>query len=266
VLAYGAGPDQVADVYLPAAAHREAGAGPPAAPLALCLHGGFWRAEYDRRHAAPLAEALAAAGFVACIPEYRRTGQPGGGWPGTFDDVAAAADLLPGLIARETGWRPDGGTVLAGHSAGGQLALWAASRHHLPGGSAWRSAPVLRGVVALAAVSDLAQCFQLRLDQDAAAALLGGGPAQFPERYRRTDPAGLVPSAAPCWLIHGIADDRVPVAMSARYAVTARDAGATVHLLLLADTGHFELIDPLSGAWPRVLAAFREAAGSPAAG
>ena len=121
VLRYGDGADHVADVHLPpVAAAQRAGTGGRAL-LTIFIHGGFWRAEYGREHTRPLAEALAAAGFVVCAPEYRRTGQPGGGWPGTFDDVAAAADRLPGLVAEATRGAVDadpGRAVLAGHSAG----------------------------------------------------------------------------------------------------------------------------------------------------
>ena len=158
-LRYGPGSEHVADLRLPPHAAREA-AGP--APLVLFLHGGFWRATYDRRHTWPLSAALASAGFAVCTPEFRRVGQPGGGWPGTFDDVAAAVDALPDLALAVAG--PGGLAprpfVLAGHSAGGHLALWAAARHRLPGDSRWctRSPGPYRGVVGLAAVSDLAAC------------------------------------------------------------------------------------------------------------
>src|SRR5258708_6231888 len=100
-----------------------------AAPLVLFLHGGFWRAAYDRAHTGPLATALAADGFAVCTPEYRRIGQAGGGWPGTFDDVAAASDVLPGLAAKASDGRVHPGRLLlAGASAGGHPAPWAASR------------------------------------------------------------------------------------------------------------------------------------------
>ena len=137
-LRYGDGPDQVADVHVPPEDALEVAGIGGKAMFTIFLHGGFWRAEYGREHTAPLAEALADAGFVVCAPEYRRSGQAGGGWPGTFDDVAAAVDLLPGLVAEATGGLVDEHRyVLAGHSAGGHLALWAASRHRLPEGSRW---------------------------------------------------------------------------------------------------------------------------------
>ena len=117
---YGSHREQVVDLRMPKD-------GPANGTLVVLIHGGFWRAAYDRTHTGPLADALASSGFAVCTPEYRRTGQPGGGWPGTFDDVAAAMDVLPGRVARELdGVAVMGPVVLAGHSAGGHLALWAA--------------------------------------------------------------------------------------------------------------------------------------------
>ncbi|HMH92733.1 MAG TPA: alpha/beta hydrolase, partial [Streptosporangiaceae bacterium] len=232
--------------------------------MVIFLHGGFWRAAFDRTHTGPLAEALASAGFAVCTPEYRRTGQPGGGWPGTFDDVVAAVDALPDLVAAAaaaSGGRADlGRVVLAGHSAGGHLALWAAGRGVLPEGGRWAAAgvagvPAAAGVVSLAGVCDLAACFRLGLGGDAAGALMGGGPDRYPDRYRAADPTGLLPTGIRSRLVHGTADDRVPAELSIRYAERGRGAGDDVTCELLAGLEHFEVIDPLSGAWPAVLAA-----------
>ena len=259
VVSYGAGAEQVADVRLPP---RSARPGP--APLVLFLHGGFWRVTYDRAHTGPLGAALAASGFAVCAPEFRRTGQPGGGWPGTFDDVAAAVDRLPARVRDAVGADviSDEPVVLAGHSAGGHLALWAAARHRLPAGAAWRAArPRVRGVVALAAVSDLETCHALGLGGGAVDALLGGGPGEQERRYRVTDPARLAPLGCPVRLVHGSADDVVPCLMSAGFVVRARAAGDDATLDELPGAGHFDVIDPLSGAWPRVLAAFVALAG-----
>lgn len=278
VIRYGPGEEQIADVRLPP------GHAPVPAPLVVFLHGGFWRVAYDRAHAGPFAAALAAAGYVVCVPEFRRTGQPGGGWPGTFDDVAAAVDRLPGQVLQgpgcgarsagvgdagaeaegvQAGAGPGGSraVLVAGHSAGGHLALWAAGRNLLPAGSPWHAGPGrIDGVVALAAVSDLVGCHRQGLGEDAADALMGGGPGEFPQRYRDADPGRLLPLPCPVRLVHGSADDRVPSVMSRDYVARAHGAGADVSLEEVPGGGHFDVIDPLSLAWPRVLDAFRELA------
>jgi acetyl esterase/lipase len=239
-------------------------------PLVIFLHGGFWRSAYDRAHVGPLSEALAAAGFAVCAPEYRRTGQPAGGWPGTFDDVATAVDVLPQLAAQVScGVADPDRVVLAGHSAGGHLALWAASRGRLPTDAPWHApqpgTPGLNvgvGVVSLAGVCDLAACYRFGLGSGAAGALMGGSPEEFPDRYRVADPMSLVPAGAPAWLVHGTADEHVPESQSRDYAAAAAAAGGRVQAELLPGCGHFEVIDPLSAAWPAVLDAFRAAAES----
>jgi acetyl esterase/lipase len=289
VLHYGPLPDHVADLRIPPGLGAGGTGQVPA--LVLLLHGGFWRAAYDRQHLGPLAAALAAENFLVCTPEFRRTGQPGGGWPGTFDDVAAAVDLLPGLARSALGGAAGPGQIiLAGHSAGGHLALWSAGRHRLnpaspwhrsssqpgaaassgadaaavgvsdiPGGSGAFGARVV-GVVALAPVSDLAACYRAGLDHDAAGELLDGGPAEEPSRYAVADPARLVPLGVPVHIVHGTADDRVPFTMSREFAARAQAAGDPVTLDVVAGGGHFGVIDPLSADWPVVLAAFRAVA------
>jgi acetyl esterase/lipase len=263
VLRYGEDPDHVADVHLPTpvAAERTTTGTEPI--FVMFLHGGFWRSAYGREHTAPLAEALAATGFVVCAPEYRRTGQRGGGWPGTFDDVAAAMDRLPALVAQATAGAVGADRfVIGGHSAGGHLALWAAGRHRLPAASPWctgRQASV--AVVGLAAVSDLTACFDQRLGRQAAGALIGGSPLRFPGRYAAADPARLLPAGLRVELVHGSADDVVPCEMSVSYASRARQAGDDAVCTTLPGAGHFDVIDPLSAAWPQVVGAFCRAAG-----
>jgi acetyl esterase/lipase len=252
---YGTGPEHVADVRLP---ERRTGAASRPAPLVIFLHGGFWRVAYDRSHTGPMASALAAAGYALCVPEFRRTGQPGGGWPGTFDDVAAAVDRSPALVRRAAGPGviADGPALLAGHSAGGHLALWAAGRHLLGRDSAWHSALEAGGVVVLAGVSGLAASYDEGLGDGAAAALMGGGPADFPQRYREADPAVLLPLGCPVRLVHGALDDVVPAAMSHHYAAIGRAAGDDTATEEVPGARHVDLIDPLSPAWPHVMAAF----------
>jgi acetyl esterase/lipase len=234
----------------------------------IFLHGGFWRVKYDRSHTGPMATALAAAGYAVCVPEFRRTGQPGGGWPGTFEDVAAAVDHLPALVKEAAGPAAvaDGPAVLAGHSAGGHLALWAAGRHLLGPGSAWHSTSAgTGGVVVLAGVSGLADCYDQGLGDGAAAALMGGGPADYPLRYRYADPAVLLPLGCPVRLVHGVLDDVAPVAMSRGYAAISRAVGDDTTVTEVAGASHVDLIDPLSPAWPEVMAAFAALAQVPPA-
>jgi acetyl esterase/lipase len=261
VLRWGDHEEQVADLRLPRKVHRsrEADDLTEAPPLVIFLHGGFWRSAYDRGHVGPLGDALAEAGFVVCTPEFRRTGQPGGGWPGTFDDVASAVDVLPELVSE---FAAVGRVILAGHSAGGHLALWTAGRVRLPGGTPWHlpSSPAV-GVVSLAGVCDLAAGYRLGLGSGAVEALIGGGPSEFADRYAAADPKGLVPVGARLRLVHGSEDDRVPVSLSQSYAASAVAAGDDVRCDVLEGYGHFELIDPESEAWPVVLGAFWSAAG-----
>jgi acetyl esterase/lipase len=248
-LSYGALDDHVADLWLPSAGPADGAAG---WPLIVFLRGGFWRAAYDRSHAGPLAEALAADGLAVCAPEYRRVGQPGGGWPGTFDDIRSALGILPRLASLATDGHVDGRrVVLAGHSAGGHLALWACQLQECSPGA----------VISLAGVCDLAEGWRLRLGNGAAGELMGGGPADFPDRYAAADPAGLLPRGLDISLVHGQADDRVPWELSRSYGERAAAAGNQVRCVLLPGVGHFELIDPLSGAWPAVRAEFAAAAG-----
>jgi acetyl esterase/lipase len=256
VVSYGPGPDRVADVRIPAAGIVAPAGSGETLPTIVFLHGGFWRAAYDRKHAGPLAEALADSGFVVCTPEYRKVGQDGGGWPGTFDDIATAVRLLPGLVAEAShGIADPARTILAGHSAGGHLALWSACElgreHRLPGRQA---------VVSLAGVCDLTESYRQQLGRGAAGALMGGGPDIFPDRYAAADPMLLLPVRALVSLVHGKSDDQVPWQQSHDLAAAARAAGDTVSCSLLDDCGHFEVIDPLSSAWPAVLEAFRLAA------
>ncbi|MFY1686063.1 alpha/beta hydrolase family protein [Micromonospora sp. WMMD730] len=240
-VAYGDQPEQLVDLRRPAG-------GGPVRPLVAVVHGGFWRAEYDRTHTGPLAAALAEAGWPVAQLEYRRTGQPGGGWPNTLTDVRAGVAALPGLVAQALpGLVAPGPPLLLGHSAGGQLALHVAA--HAPQDVA--------GVLALAPVADLAEAYRLGLDSGAVAALLGGGPAEHPQRYAVADPCLSVPQRTRTVILHGGGDRQVPAALSRSYAATARAAGAPVTLIELPECEHFGLIDPLSAAWPQVRAALQ---------
>jgi len=228
------------------------------APLVVVLHGGAWRAPYDRRHITPFADFLARRGFAVANVEYRRgaalpaqggTGPVAGRWPETFDDVAAALDALPALVRAALPQADPRRTVLTGHSAGGHLALWAAARHVLPKDAPWRTdAPAaLRGVVALAPIADFTVAEKLAVCGGAAGQLLGG-EATFAERLPYADPTLLLPTGIATTLVQGRADLVVPQAVAESYADAAAKSGEVVGLTLLEDVGHFPLIDPAADA------------------
>jgi acetyl esterase/lipase len=203
----------------------------------VVVHGGFWRREYDRGHASSQAQAFADAGYPTSVIEYRRAGMPGGGWPGTADDVAAAIAAI-----RED---PAFGSHLAlvGHSAGGQLVAWAA-------GERW--AHGLTGVVSLAGVLDLERAYESAVGGGAIEAFLGGTPATAAAHYAAADPMRR-PPGIPTVLLHGEDDLEVPLEQSERYA--GRHHGALVRLRVVPGCGHYGLIDPQHPAFAEVLAA-----------
>lgn len=257
-VAYGDHPDQVIDLFAP---HGDRAPG-VLVPLVVVLHGGAWRARFDRRHLSPFAAYLARRGFAVASVEYRRgallPGQGGGAgdeapvagrWPDTFDDVAAALDALPALVRTALPVADVRRTVLAGHSAGGHLALWAAARHLLPADAAWRTdgPPPLRGVVALAPIADLEIAEKLAVCGGASRQLLGGDE-RFEERRPYADPALLLPTGIATTLVQGRTDDTVPYAVAEAYADAAAKAGEVVGLTLLEDVGHFPLVDPAADA------------------
>ena len=207
-LAYGPGPLQFGDL------RRADGEG-----LAVVFHGGSWKATYNLIHLGHFCVALRDAGIASFNVEYRRVGDPGGGWPGSLDDVLLAVDHARRLAHR---------LVLVGHSAGGHLALLAAARLQLP-------------VVAVAAVSDPATWAN-----DAVQAFFGGEPLP------QGSPLEQLPPGARQSLVHGTHDDVVPFEQSARYAAAA---AGRAELIPLEGAGHFEPIDPLSPESAATLAA-----------
>jgi len=228
---YGDHPSQLVELFLPIRAEG--------APVAVVIHGGFWRNAYDRSLMDVLCGDLASAGWTAWNLEYRRLGGCGG-WPETFEDVAAGIDHLDQLV--------EDLSVVAtiGHSAGGHLALWAAARPE----------PRVRvtHAVAQAGVVDLVVAARLGLSGGAAEELLGGSPSQVPERYELASPAALLPLGVPQLLVHGGRDEIVPAAMSRTYASRAEAAGDRIELVIHEGLGHFEHLDPRLEAWQSVRA------------
>lgn len=229
---YGPHPRQVADLHVPL------GLGPH--PVAIVLHGGYWQPPHGKLIMRPLCHDLVRRGWAAWNIEYRRLGREGGGWPQTFDDVAAAIDQLVDLADP----RLDLQRVTAvGHSAGGQLALWAAARSVLPAGAPGAAPRVVpERVLALATVCDL------RRGGNTARLLLGGSPEEVPERWALADPMRRIPLDVPVALVHGADDETVPVQDSRAYAAAALAAGADVTLIEPLG-GHRDPIDPTSAAW-----------------
>ena len=229
-LRYGNDEVQFGDLRLPKSQ------GPFAA--AMFVHGGFWRSRYDLKHASFLCAALTKAGFVTWNLEYRRVGNPGGGWPGSFEDVTAGYQFLRQLATK---YPIDTKRIIVlGHSAGGQLALALAGHHNS-----------MLAVVSLAGVVDLRRAWDLHLSNDAVAEFLGGDPQHVPEHYHEASPAELDIHCKQ-FIVHGREDDIVPVQMSRDYAKSKLQKQEVLSFLELPKTGHFEIVDPDSKVWPEV--------------
>jgi acetyl esterase/lipase len=248
-IAYGTAPQQLAELRLPE--------GPGPHPVLVVIHGGCWEAPWGLDHVRSFCAALAAEGLATWSLEYRRLGDPGGGWPGTFEDVAAGADHLRD-VARDHPLDLER-VVAVGHSAGGHLALWLAGRPRLPPTTPLHGDDPLplRGVVSLAGVPDLLEGAEREVCGEAIPRLLGGPPGAREDRLRLASPLELLPLGVPQRLVCGSLDGIVPPELSSLYASAARRAGDGVELHLVEGAGHFELVNPDSGAWPTVLGAVR---------
>ncbi|HJP73654.1 MAG TPA: alpha/beta hydrolase [Pseudonocardiaceae bacterium] len=265
---YGPDPAQIGDLYLPA--------GPGPFPVVVLIHGGYWTALYDRRETAALAEDLRARGYAVWNIEYRTLGEPGAGWPGTFQDVADAVDAIQDVERSLDLSR----VITVGHSAGGHLAIWAASRSGLPAqapGFAPKVHPI--AAVSIAGVLDL-----VAADADRAGAgvgsdgpgfvgespignpeyvpavvqlvrkgvlpaLLGGHAAEYPERYAWTSPIMLGSGNVPILAVHGIDDDVVPIRYGRNYLGAAVARHESIEFRELPGIHHFELLDPAHPKW-----------------
>ncbi len=238
-VAYGGDQNQFADLRLPKAK------GPHA--LAIVIHGGYWRARYDLEYAGHLSVALTGKGIATANLEYRRVGNPGGGWPGTFADIRAGFQFLT-QNARK--YEFDTRRIVAiGHSAGGQLGLCLAAHE-----------TAVKAAISLAGVLDLQRAYALHLSNDAVVEFLGGTPAEVADHYREADPMKLAIGARQ-WLVHGAADDVVPPAFSRDYVSAKQKIKEDARLVEISGAGHFEVVDPRSRAWKDVERVVTEAVG-----
>jgi len=188
--------------------------------------------------------------IITCNLEYRRLGDSGGGWPGTFQDISLATNHVLKMFSSDPRVNVSRTAVL-GHSAGGHLALWLAGRHRVMQASPLDSSEKyrIRSAVSLAGVCDLRTAWKQRLGNGVVARLMGGTPDEYPDRYDAGSPIELLPSGARQVLIHGTADVIVPVSQSERFVERAERLGEQPTLVKLEEVGHFELIDPESDAW-----------------
>lgn len=236
-VAYGSDPNQFLDLRLPSSKEGTKGV----VPLLINIHGGFWRAKYNLDHAGHLCAALTAKGTATANLEYRRVGNEGGAWPGTFADIRAAYQFL---VQNARTYSFDAKRVVVmGHSAGAQLSFCLAAHE----------SSVTR-VVSLAGVMDLRRTYELHLSNNAVVEFLRGTPSEVPDHYHEADPTQLSLLHARQWLIHGSADDIVPPQFSRDYVLAKQKSPQKedAHLIEISGAGHFDLIDPRSAAWKQI--------------
>jgi acetyl esterase/lipase len=238
---YGSHHNQVADVWRPTGF-------PGDRPVVVLIHGGFWRQLYTKRLMHGMASAIVDLGWVAYNIEYRRVGALGsGGWPATFQDVAAAMDALDTVENIDLSR-----IITCGHSAGGHLALWAAGdRVTDVSEQSARVKPAL--AVSLAGVVDLIAAARMGLGGGAVQGLMGGEPDEYPDRYRLGSPAELLPLGTPQVLLHGVNDVSVPRSLSIEYVQRAQQLGDEATYLPLRDTDHMEMINPKGQAFAHLV-------------
>ena len=250
-IAYGVDSSQYGELRIPA------GTGPY--PLVVLIHGGCFKAAYaTAQRLGPMADALKADGIATWNIEYRRLGEPGSGWPGTYLDVGRAVDHVRAIAGE---YHLDlGRIVVVGHSAGGHLAMWTAARGRLTKASELYAADPLRvrGVMDLAGPVDMTANipgYEALCRDTVITSLLGGTPATVPDHYAQASAMKLLPLAIPQVLVLGSHEDYVPLPLVDAYVQAATQAGDQVRRILIPGAGHFEIASPLSFTWPQVKAA-----------
>ena len=245
---YGSDPNQFVDLRFPNAK------GP--FPLLFVVHGGFWQSRYDLSHIGHLCAAFTSEGTITCSIEYRRIGKPGGGWPGTFQDISLATSNILQTMSQDP--RLDRArTAIVGHSAGGHLALWLVGSHRISKTSQLHhdQRQDIGVAVSLAGLSDLRLAWSQKLGHGIVTRLMGGTPNEHPDRYDAGSPIELLPTGSRYVLVHGADDDTVPISQSEAFVAKAEKLGDRSSLVRLEEIGHYELIDPESAAWPAVAGA-----------
>jgi acetyl esterase/lipase len=252
-IAYGTDSSQYGELRVPA------GTGPH--PLVILIHGGCFKAAYASAHYfGAMADALKADGIATWNIEYRRLGEAGGGWPGTYLDVGRAVDHVRAIAGE---YHLDlGRIVVVGHSAGGHLAMWTAARHRLTKTSELFAANPLpvRGVMDLAGPVDMTANipgYEALCRDTVISSLLGGTPTAVPDHYAQTSAIELLPLGIRQVLVVGSHEDFVPLPLVDAYVQAATQAGDQVHRIVIPGAGHFEIASPLSFTWPQVKAAIR---------
>jgi acetyl esterase/lipase len=248
-IAYGTHTDQFGELRVPA------GSGPY--PVVILIHGGCWRADFSNLHElGPIADALKAKGIATWNIEYRRLGQSGGGWPGTYLDVAHAVDHLRLIAARR---KLDlNRVVVVGHSAGGHLAMWTAARRRVPRNSAiYVNDPLpIRGVIDLAGTADMKTFLPLQRSscggQPVVEEMLGGTPTDVPERYAAVSAIEMLPLGVMQTLVWGRPDQVAPISLAENYVAAAKRENETVNLITFEKIGHFEIATPFKPSWPLI--------------
>ena len=250
-LPYGKDSNQIGELRLPA--------GPGPYPVIVLVHGGCWMPQ-AARYLAAMGDELKKDGIASWNIEYRRIGQPGGGWPGTYLDVGHAIDYLRDIAPR---YRLDLTRVaVLGHSAGGHLAMWAGMRHRLASTSPLHMAnPLsLRGVINLAGTIDMSANiahYEQKCRGPVVTNLMGGTPDTLSERYKEVSAQTFLPLGLSQILIWGEHEDFVPQPLAERYVAAAIRAGDRARLTLVPAVGHFETASPFTSAWPVVHEAIR---------